>query len=104
MEKTFTFTEEDKYVCNINSKTILNIKRISDSIAVLYLTDESNNEINIPNGLIVYEYDYHNISKRVVLKPCNNTYPLCWTDNYTIELNKTVLINIKNQRRWSIIS
>lgn len=53
---------------------------------------------------LVYTYDYTNNNKRVLLNSIKQEYALCWTDDYEIELNKNVLINIKNQRKWNIIS
>ena len=59
-------------------------------------------KINIPNGVLIYTYDYQNIQKKVIQESINEEYALCWTDNYTVELNKKILINIKNQRKWNI--
>lgn len=68
---------------------------------MLYFTDEMNNKVNVPNDILVYTYDYTN-NKRVLLNPIKQDYALCCTDNYEIELNKNILINIKNQRKWNI--
>jgi hypothetical protein len=103
METTFDFAmTESEYVCDISSNIKLCIKRINHSVAILYFTDEMSNMINIPDGIIVYTFVYQNTQKRVSIKPANKTYALCWTDDYTVELNNNVLINIKNQRKWVI--
>lgn len=105
METEFDFNKtSNEYSCNINSNTILHINRINHSVAVLYFTDVINNKINIPSTIVVYTYDYQNTNKKVVHNSIKQEYMLCWTDDYTIELNKNVLINIKNQRKWNIIS
>ena len=104
MEAAFDFTKTDnEYTYNINSTTILHINRINHSIAILYFTDEMSNKINIPDGIVVYTYDYHT-NKRILQNAFTQEYPLCWTDDYMIELNQKVLINIKNQRKWNITS
>ena len=105
MKTSFNFISNDsEYIYNINSHTILHIKQINNGVAVLYFTDEDSNKINIPNNIMVYTYDFEDNNKRLLLNPIRQDYALCWTDNYTVELNKNVLINIKNQRKWNIIS
>lgn len=103
METIFDFkTTENEYIYNINSKVSLFIKRINHSVAILHFIDDMSNKINIPDGLVVYTTDYQNSKNRVILKPIDESYHLCWTDDYAVELNKKVLINIKNQRKWII--
>jgi hypothetical protein len=92
-----------EYIYNINSNLILHIKQINHGVAMLYFTDELNNKINIPNDILVYTYNYDD-SKKVLLKSINQEYALCWTDDYVVELNKNVLLNIQNQRKWNILS
>ena len=104
METTFDFTKtENEYIYNINSTTILHIKKINNSVASLWFTDEMSNKINIPNGIIVYTYDYQT-NEKIIQNLNGQDYFLCWTDDYIVELNKNVLINIKNQRKWNITS
>jgi hypothetical protein len=104
METTFDFkTAEFEYVRNITSNTKLCIKRNNHSVAILYFTDDMGNKITIPDGIVVYTTDYsQNNQRKVILNHIGNSYPLCWTDDYIVELNKNVLINIKNQRKWVI--
>ena len=105
MKTSFDFISHDsEYIYNINSHIILHITRINNGVALLYFTDEDSNKINIPNNIIVYTYDFQDNNKQILLKPIKENYALCWTDNYIIELDKNVLINIKNQRKWNIIS
>ncbi len=106
METAFDFTAsttDNEYIYNINPTTILHIKRINHSVAILYITDEMSNKIDIPNGLVLYTYD-HQTNKKIIQNATRQDFPLCWTDDYVVELNKNVLITIKNQRKWSIIS
>ena len=105
---TFEFDtlKPQHYYKEINSSTIMHIERISSSIAVLKFTDELNNDIDIPPGIVVFEFDYQNVSKKIVVKPLKyaQSYALCSTDNYAIEYNKFVLVHINNRRVWNIAS
>lgn len=104
METRFDFEKyNNEYTHNIDLQTILHIKRISHSVALLYFTDEMNNNTNIPNDIIVYTYDYENNNK-ILIKPTMHYFPLCWTDDYTIIQNEKLLLNIRKQRKWNIIS
>lgn len=104
MQTTFDFVIADnEYINSVNSSTNLHIKRINNSIAALYFTDKMNNNISIPNGLVVYTFDFQTNNK-TVCAPSDRDYVLCWTDNYVIELNKKVILSIDNQRKWNIVS
>jgi hypothetical protein len=103
MEIQFDFTVDDnEYIHIFNLTTNLHILQINQSLAILYFTDEINNKTQIPNDVVVYTYDHQNVKKKVVCNPIGQAYPLCWTDNYTIELNKVVIMTITNQRKWNI--
>jgi len=105
METTFDFTmTESVYVYNISSKIKLCIKQINHSVAMLCFTDEMNNKINIPDGIVVYTYDYEDVNKKIIQKAINQNYPLCWTDNYTIEYKQIKILSLNNQRKWNIVS
>jgi len=99
--KEFDFMSDCEYFYDHDTNVHLYIKRINHSVAVLYFIDEMNNKINIPDDVVVYTKDYQN-SKRVIINPIDEYFHLCWTDDYTVELNNKVLINIKNQRKWII--
>lgn len=104
METTFDFNiTNNEYIYNVNSTINLHIKKINNSVAVLYFTDEMSNKINIPGGLAVYTYDY-TTNKKIIQNAINQDYLLCWTDDYIIELNKIVLIDIRKQKKWNIMS
>jgi hypothetical protein len=103
--ETFDFTKTDnEYVYNMGSNMILHIKRINHGVAVLYFTDELNNKINIPDGIKVYTFDYQDTIKKIIQKPIKQDYPLCWTDNYTIEYKQIEIVSVNSQRKWKIIS
>jgi hypothetical protein len=103
--ETFDFTKTDnEYVYNMASNMILHIKRMNHGVAVLYFTDELNNKINIPDGIKVYTFDYQDTIKKIIQKPIKQDYPLCWTDNYTIEYKQIEIVSVNSQRKWKIIS
>ena len=108
MKTTFDFKKTDsKYIYPINSNTFLCIKLVNCSVSMLYFTDETGRQIDIPDGIVVYTYDYPNINNMNQIEKVKtylNYYNLYWTNNYIVELNKNVLVNIKNQREWNIIS
>lgn len=102
METILEFENSNsEFTYNVNSNVNLHIKRINHGVSILYFTDEMNNKMNIPHDILVYTYDYGD-NKSVLLNPIKQDYALCWTDDYEIELNKNILINIKNQRKWNI--
>ena len=103
METTFDFDIDDnEYINSINLTTNLHIKRLNNSIAILYFTDKMNNKINIPHGLVLHTYDFQTLAK-TVNESTGEYYYLCWTDDYVVELNKKVILSIINKRRWNII-
>lgn len=105
MEKKFDFSMiNNQYTYTINENILLRIKQLSNSIAVLYFTDEIGNKINIPTGLVVYTYDFQNTEKKIIKQLFIQDYTLCWTNNYIIELHGNIVIDIKSQRCWNIVS
>ena len=104
MTSSFEFKESNTttYECIIDVNIVLHIYQINRSNALISFTDTSNKKINIPKGIVVYEYDFQT-KEKVVLKPIREEYVLCWTDDYTIERNGKTLLDIKNERKWKII-
>lgn len=102
MSSTFNFTNaSSEYLHKIGSNVILHLYRSNHSVAILEFTDEMNNKIPIPTGLVVYTKD-HQSNQKVTQPPTNNIYALCWTDDYVIELNHKLVLDIKNSRNWDI--
>lgn len=106
MKSTFNFSNPDnQYIHEIRPELLVHINRISPSVASLTFTDECNNKVPIPNEIKVYTFDYTKTQYKVFVKPSiNNDYALCWTDNYTVEWNDEIVLNIKNKRSWKITS
>lgn len=101
----FDFMRECEYFYdnrNDNVNVSLCITKNNHSVATLYFIDDMCNKVNIPHGIVVYTTDYQNSEKRIILNPIDEYYHLCWSDDYMVEFNKKVLINIKSQRKWII--
>jgi len=60
-----------------------------------------NNKINVPSGLVIYTKDFQT-NKQTVQTPHGNIYALCWTDDYVVEFNNVLVLDIKNTRTWDI--
>ena len=85
---------------SINSCLFINIEKVTQSISVLYFTDENNIKINIPNGTFMYSYeDKHKYMVNPI--PYTQCYSLCYTDKYELLING-VKIHITNKRDFSI--
>ena len=99
----FSFTPATNTYTYDISILVIHIDKINNSVASLYFTNKSNEKINIPNGIAVYEYDFQT-NKKVLLKPIQQHYLLCWTDNYTVEFEfeNKIILDIKNERKWNI--
>lgn len=89
------------YECNIDTNIVLRIKQLSNSIAVLYFTDDAGNKINIPNGLAVYKYD-SNTQKKHLKNLLIQDYTLYWTNNYVVEFQGKEIVDIASQKIWNI--
>lgn len=99
---TFHFTNAiTTFTYNISECVIIHIDTISHSLASLYFTNDFNENIYIPSGFVVYEYDFRT-KEKVPLKSIQDHFVLCWTDNYTIEHNNKIILDIKNERKWMI--
>ena len=86
---------------SINSTLFINIEKVTQSISVLYFTDENNTKINIPNGTIMYDYaDKHKFILNSI--PYTQSYALCYTDKYELRING-MRMNIINTRDVSIL-
>ena len=106
MKSNFHFSKSDnEYIHEIRPELLVHINRISHSVASLTFTDEYNHKVPIPTEIRVYTFDYTKTQSKVIVKPSiNNDYALCWTDNYTVEWNAEIVLNIKNKRSWKITS
>ena len=102
MKTTFDFALVNNiYECNIDTNIILQIKQLSNSIAVLYFTDDAGKKINIPNSIAVYKYDSQT-QKKHLKKLLIQDYTLYWTNNYMVEFQGKEILDISSQKIWNI--
>ncbi len=101
-QMSFNFRNVTKtYTHNISENVVIHIDKIINSVATLYFTNKYNEKIDIPSGLVVYEYDFQT-KEKLPLKSIQHHFLLCWTDNYTIEMDNKIILDIKNEREWTI--
>lgn len=101
METTFDFSDHDtEYIYSLHPKSqiILHIKRINNSSASLYFTNQLNIRIDIPDSFIILD------KNKNIQYPNDETneYTLYWRKNYDIVYNGETLYNIRNERKWTI--
>ena len=89
-------TSSCEYIHKISPNVVLHIYRTNNYVAINF-TDEMNNNINTPSGLIIYTKDFQTNTK-VIQKPVdNNLYALCWSDDYIVEFNNELVLDVKNK-------
>lgn len=102
MTNTFSFDYSDEHHrYKISSNIVLHLCRETHSHALLYVTDESEDVISLPDELIVWAKEFQN--KNIIQMQHANGYVLCWTNDYTIEFNGKVVLEITNKRVWDIV-
>lgn len=90
---------QNEYYTYIDSDLILHIENISNTVAMLYFTDDMENEIPIPKGLFVYSRDT-NLTIQSPYK--NKQFVLCWANNYVVKFNGETILIINSPRIWDI--
>ena len=98
MSSTFDFTNKE-----IGSNVILHLTRTNHAVAIIKFIDDSGNQIAIPPELVVYTR-YFQTNHVVVQKPIDEIYALCWSDDYHIEYNEKVVLEINTNRTWNLKS
>ena len=89
-------TSSCEYILKMSPSVVLHIYRTNYYVAIKF-TDEMNNKINTPSGLIIYTKDFQTNIK-VIQKPVdNNLYALCWSDDYIVEFNNELVLDVKNK-------
>ncbi len=70
----------------------------------MYFTNAIGDKIDIPEGMVVYEYDKEYFGSKVVLRKLPNIqmFVLCYTDDYDIEYMNNVVHKIESHRSWKI--
>ncbi len=109
MNTLYSFEKiNEHYIYKVDTNIFINIESVNQSVSCLYFTEKKDNHIDkkipIPKNLVVYTRDYRNLNEKKILAPADQVYVLCWSDNYEIEYNKELIINISSQRTWNIKS
>jgi hypothetical protein len=99
---TTTTTNKEGFIFMISPTIVLHIDQNNFDFAALYFTNEQNNRINIPTEIEVYLNEDEYSKKTIQPSIKQLMYPLCWRDNYVVEWNNKMIVNIKNQRKWTI--
>lgn len=113
----FNFTKlKQHYKYTVDSQLILHIKNVSDSLAYLYFTDENNNNIDIPNNIILYsvnENDDKIVSRSYVSSKIPEVnrppfdgmfYYMDCTDYFEITYNDIIILTLNPTDSWEIVS
>ena len=93
----FSFKNDKMCQTRIGADIRLRVERLTPAIARIYFVNEAEEEIPVPQGFSVKD-----ATNNVPVNPFGNSYFLAWSDNYELSLNNESVINIVNQRQWSI--
>lgn len=95
---SFSFKKDDpKDYIFPNHNIIIRIAKFTNSIASLSILNLNRTQISVPN-----EFQIIDKSDNSVVRYANNTYYLAWSDCYTIKFRNELILNLDNQRLWSI--
>lgn len=105
METIFDFSGvEQKFTHTIDTDIILNLRQTFNSLnANLYFTNSGGSVIPIPEGIVVRSYTFEFDQNLFVERPYGDNYILSWINYYIIELNSTILMELKPKRTWNVI-
>ena len=100
----FEVNKKQFFFKNLTDNILINLEKITESVAILYFTDTLNEQsiIDIPEGLKVYTYDMNN--QKIEENPLKHTqkYALCFTDKHLIVYNNLIVLKIEPVRSWKI--
>jgi hypothetical protein len=109
---SFEFKFDDKNNCLkeccyiVTPEIILHICQIDHNLAKIYCTNKMNHEIELPENMYIYKYNFQDNKKVYRLHGIQNNkqYIVCGEESYTIEFNDKVILNIESQKQWNIKS
>ena len=101
MAKQMNLKYKLNYLVPLDTEFGVVIQRLGPSIAILYFRDETGKETSIPE-----DYTLYDLTNKITVKKMPNTeyFPLCWTDNYILKQNHSVILDISSQRGWDLSS
>lgn len=97
---TFSFIDSQTVLSvPVNEETTMCIQRANHGVARIYFIQKNGLEINIPDGIKVYD-----VTNTVYLSPFSKKpyFALGWTDNYSITLNGVPILDLVNERIWNV--
>jgi hypothetical protein len=99
----FDFKKKDFHKMKINDTLFLCIERITNSYSTLYLQNDKDIIVNIPNEITVYDRVYDDNNCVLQLKKSNGMfYTLGWTENFVIKYMDQTILTINNPRVWDL--
>jgi len=90
---TFSYTDFNTYTVRIDNNTKVKIYRTTMDVAIVYFTDNNNNKIHIPNGMVM-----HNNVEKYNLPSRDGKYYVARTSSYTLFYNNKVVFHLENPR------
>lgn len=84
-------------VINFNTGVLLRIENINNSIAHVYFLDSLKRNILIPEKFVIIDN-----SNNIEVKKTNESFYLCWSDNYTFFYNDVQLLKLNTSHIWNI--
>jgi hypothetical protein len=92
----FESDETPRYSCVIKDNIVLFIEKLNKRFLLLYFTDNSNNKINVPSEISVYECEFHNSKYKILLEKNikNELYALFLETCYEIHYEDEIILNI----------
>lgn len=82
----------------IDDNICIILEKYSETIAILYFTDNSGQKIPPPKEIGVLD-----VTNKVTNKPCLSQYVFCHTDSYFIYYKNIAVLRLLPERQWALI-
>ena len=92
----FSFKNDKIAETKIRQNLNMRFVRITPAIARVFMVDDTNAEVNLPEGLLVRDE-----TNQADIQPFGDSYFLAWSDNYRISINGEEILTMYNQRQWA---
>ncbi|PNW70768.1 hypothetical protein CHLRE_17g733550v5 [Chlamydomonas reinhardtii] len=93
---SFSYLNDDVNWIRLDAVTTAKVERISNSVARVYLVDNNNVQVAVPNNVTMMD-EVGN-----VVAPFMQNFMITWVETYTLTLNGQVVMRINNQKEQSI--
>jgi hypothetical protein len=102
---TFDFTETNKqvkYCYGITVNKCLFITKQNENEAIVHFVDMFGSQIDVPNGIVIYQYYNENPKHVRLIYPIKNIYLLNRSCNYVIYYYEKLCIDLKkeSENQW----